>query len=99
MFIRAFPAHPTSSGAVRIPGVNRSIRPGARLESAVAPAHLGIDSHGGAIVLQEAIEVMSDDTADTLAARILAIEHRLYPRAIAELLTPGWRIEGRRFVR
>ena len=53
---------------------------------------------GGPIVLQQALDVRRDDTADSLAARILEIEHRLYPEAIARVLKGGWRIEGRRFV-
>ncbi|MDD4600668.1 Phosphoribosylglycinamide formyltransferase [bioreactor metagenome] len=37
----------------------------------------------GPIILQEAVPVMPDDTADSLAERILVVEHRLYPQAIA----------------
>jgi phosphoribosylglycinamide formyltransferase-1 len=40
----------------------------------------------GPVVLQASVPVVSGDTADTLAARILAAEHRLYPRAIAAVL-------------
>ena len=40
-----------------------------------------------------------DDTPDTLAARILAEEHRIYPEAIDIMLAGGWCIEGRRFIR
>jgi phosphoribosylglycinamide formyltransferase-1 len=53
---------------------------------------------GGPIVLQEALDVRAEDTSDSLAARILEIEHRLYPEAVARVLKGGWRIEGRRFV-
>jgi phosphoribosylglycinamide formyltransferase-1 len=53
---------------------------------------------GGPIVRQEALEVRPDDTADSLTARILEIEHRLYPAAIGDVLKDGWRIDGRRFV-
>jgi phosphoribosylglycinamide formyltransferase 1 len=53
----------------------------------------------GPIVLQAAVPVLADDTADTLAARILMEEHRIYPQAIRLVLDGGWRIEGRRFVR
>jgi phosphoribosylglycinamide formyltransferase-1 len=53
---------------------------------------------GGPIVAQAAVPVFPDDTADTLSARILAEEHRLYPEAIAVLLAGGWSIAGRRFV-
>lgn len=40
----------------------------------------------GPIVLQREVPVLPDDTADTLAARILAVEHELYPAAIARVL-------------
>lgn len=44
------------------------------------------DLDAGPIVLQQAVPVVTGDTADTLAARILAVEHELYPRAIAKIL-------------
>jgi phosphoribosylglycinamide formyltransferase 1 len=37
----------------------------------------------GPVIAQERVEIRSDDTADTLAARVLAAEHGLYPRALA----------------
>ncbi|MFI5077583.1 MAG: phosphoribosylglycinamide formyltransferase [Vicinamibacteria bacterium] len=52
----------------------------------------------GPIVLQAAVPVEESDTADTLSARILVEEHRIYPAAIARVLAGGWRIEGRRVV-
>lgn len=54
---------------------------------------------GGPIVLQAAVPVLEDDTVDTLAARVLVEEHRLYPEAIGIVLDGGWSIVGRRFVR
>jgi phosphoribosylglycinamide formyltransferase-1 len=54
---------------------------------------------GGPIIVQRAVPVLNDDTADTLAARILVEEHRAYPEAVRIVLEGGWRIEGRRFVR
>ena len=36
----------------------------------------------GPIVIQAAVPVLPDDTADTLAARVLQQEHRIYPQAI-----------------
>jgi phosphoribosylglycinamide formyltransferase-1 len=54
---------------------------------------------GGPIVLQRAVPVLDADTVDTLAARILAEEHRAYPEAVQQVLEGGWRIEGRRFAR
>lgn len=53
----------------------------------------------GPIVIQRAVPVLGDDTAETLAARILEEEHRAYPEAVKIVLKGGWRIEGRRFVR
>ncbi len=41
----------------------------------------------GPVVLQARVPVLDDDTADTLAARVLEQEHSLYPRAIAQLIT------------
>ena len=40
----------------------------------------------GPIVLQRSVPVLPDDTADTLAARILVEEHKLYPEAIQRVL-------------
>ena len=64
-----------------------------------ATVHLvdeGLDS--GPILLQEAVPVQQDDTPDMLAARILEVEHRLYPRAVRLVLEQGYRLEGRRVV-
>jgi phosphoribosylglycinamide formyltransferase 1 len=64
-----------------------------------ATVHLvdaGLDS--GPIVLQEAVRVLSADTEDVLAARILEAEHRIYPRAVRALLEGRCRVEGRRVI-
>jgi phosphoribosylglycinamide formyltransferase-1 len=52
----------------------------------------------GPIVMQAPVAVEETDTAETLAARILVEEHRIYPTAIARVLAGGWRIDGRRVV-
>jgi phosphoribosylglycinamide formyltransferase-1 len=52
----------------------------------------------GPIVMQEAVAARADDTPETLAARILEAEHRIYPRAVRLLLGGRWRLEGRRFI-
>lgn len=54
---------------------------------------------GGPIVVQAVVPVKEDDTEETLAARILAEEHCIYPEAIRVVLDGGWRIDGRRFVK
>lgn len=56
------------------------------------------DLDAGPIVLQSAVPVRPDDTPDTLAARILLEEHRLYPEAVRIVLSGGWRLEDRRFL-
>ena len=53
----------------------------------------------GPIVLQAIVPVRNQDTSDTLAARILVEEHRIYPQAVGVMLDGDWRIDGRRFVR
>ncbi len=52
----------------------------------------------GPIIAQAAVPVLDDDTRDSLAARILIEEHKLYPEAIRTMLDGGWRVEGRRFL-
>lgn len=56
------------------------------------------DLDAGPIVAQTAVPVLSGDTAEALAARILVEEHRLFPAAVARVLAGGWRVEGRRFI-
>jgi phosphoribosylglycinamide formyltransferase-1 len=53
---------------------------------------------GGPIILQSAVPVLSGDSVESLSARILVEEHRLYPDALRIMLAGGWRVEGRRFV-
>ena len=52
---------------------------------------------GGPIVAQGAVPVLDGDTAASLAARILEVEHRIYPEAVASVLDGGWTIQGRRY--
>jgi phosphoribosylglycinamide formyltransferase-1 len=56
----------------------------------------GVDT--GPIVLQAAVPVLPDDTEATLAARILAEEHRLYPEAVRLFALGRLDIRGRRVV-
>lgn len=52
----------------------------------------------GPIVLQSTVPVQPGDTEDTLAARILVEEHRLYPEAVRLFATGRLRIAGRTVV-
>jgi phosphoribosylglycinamide formyltransferase-1 len=54
---------------------------------------------GGPIIAQVAVPVHEDDTVETLSARILAEEHRLYAQALARLVRGDYRIDGRRVVK
>jgi len=54
---------------------------------------------GGPIVLQAAVPVLPGDTVETLSARVLVEEHRIYPEAIRIVLQGGWTLAARRFVR
>ena len=53
----------------------------------------------GPILLQSAVPVLDTDTLETLSARILKEEHRLYSDAIAWVARGNYRIEGRRVVK
>jgi phosphoribosylglycinamide formyltransferase-1 len=55
------------------------------------------DLDAGPIVVQAAVPVLPGDTADTLSARILVEEHRIYPEAVRLVLGGRWCIDGRRF--
>jgi phosphoribosylglycinamide formyltransferase-1 len=48
----------------------------------------------GPILMQGAVVVADDDTAETLAQRILGIEHRVYPEALRLLASGKARLEG-----
>jgi phosphoribosylglycinamide formyltransferase-1 len=102
-FVAAFPRrivniHPSLLPA--FPGIDahaQAIAHGVRLSGCTV--HLvdeGLDS--GPIVVQRAVEVLDDDTPETLAARILEQEHLAYPEAMRLLLTRRWEVRGRRLV-
>jgi phosphoribosylglycinamide formyltransferase-1 len=65
----------------------RALAAGVRIHG--ASVHFVVpDMDSGPIIAQGAVAVRDDDTAETLAARVLAIEHRIYPAALA-LLAAG----------
>ena len=103
-FLRAFPErivniHPSLLPS--FPGLNaasQAIAHGVQVTGTTV--HLvdqGIDS--GAIVAQAPVNVEAGDTPETLHDRIKQVEHRLYPQAIAALVSGDIKIEGRRIVR
>jgi len=56
----------------------------------------GVDS--GPIIIQAAVPVYDDDTEDTLSARILRYEHKIYPMAIKLIAEGRVRVKGRRVI-
>jgi len=52
------------------------------------------ETDAGPIVMQGAVAVRDDDTAEVLSARILAVEHRIYPEALRLLASGRLRLEG-----
>jgi len=54
----------------------------------------GLDS--GPIIQQAVVPVLGEDTVESLSARILKEEHRIYSEAIALVLSGNYRVEGRR---
>jgi phosphoribosylglycinamide formyltransferase-1 len=101
--LEAFPnailnVHPSLLPA--FPGVNaqqQALDHGAKVSGATV--HLVTpDLDAGPIIIQACVPVRADDTVDSLSARILVEEHRIYPEAVRLMLADGWRVAGRRFI-
>jgi phosphoribosylglycinamide formyltransferase-1 len=101
--LEAFPnailnIHPSLLPA--FPGVDaqrQALEHGVKVSGATVHLVTG-DLDGGPIVLQASVPVRDDDTVETLSARILIAEHRLYPEAVRLVLERSWRVAGRCFV-
>lgn len=102
-FIRAFPQrvlniHPSLLPA--FPGLDaqkQALEHGVKISGCTV--HL-VDEFldAGPIILQAAVPVVDEDTVDSLSARILKEEHRIYGDAIRIILNGKFHIEGRRVV-
>ena len=90
-FVDAFPrSHPEYSPVAvaeitPFTSAQQALNDGAT-ESGATVHFVNNDLDAGPIVLQRAVPVLPEDTAQTLADRILAVEHTLYPDAIAKVL-------------
>jgi len=71
----------------------QALRAGVKISGATV--HFVIpETDAGPIVMQGAVAVRDDDTPDTLGARILEIEHRIYPDALRLVASGQIRLEG-----
>jgi phosphoribosylglycinamide formyltransferase-1 len=103
-FVQAFPnrilnVHPSLLPA--FPGLDaqaQALAYGAKLAGCTVHFVDEAVDHG-VIVLQRTVPVLDGDTEETLAARILAEEHRAYPEGIRMVLSGQYTVEGRRYVR
>jgi len=66
----------------------RALEAGVKLHGATVHVVTG-QLDGGPIVIQGAVPVAAGDTEESLAARVLEVEHRIYPQAVR------WFVEGR----
>lgn len=71
----------------------QALRAGVKISGATV--HFVVaETDAGPIVMQGAVTVRDDDTAETLAARVLDIEHRIYPDALRLVAGGGTRLDG-----
>ena len=86
---RVLNIHPSLLPA--FPGLHthrRALEAGVKLHGATVHVVTG-QLDGGPIVVQGAVPVAAGDTEESLAARVLEVEHRIYPQAVR------WFVEGR----
>jgi len=102
-FLEAFPdrvlnIHPSLLPAFAgLDAIGQALRDGAR--STGCTVHLVTDDvDGGPILGQAVVDVRAGETYDSLAARIHAAEHRLYPHMVRRFVSEPWRREGGRIV-
>ena len=103
-FIRAFPnailnIHPSLLPS--FPGLDaqhQALEHGVRL-SGCTVHFVDENLDAGPIIVQAAVPVLDEDTVDTLSARILKEEHRIYTEALRIVVGGKFRIEGRRVIR
>jgi len=71
----------------------QALKAGAKISGATV--HFVIpETDAGPIVMQGAVPVRNDDTAEALSERILAVEHRIYPEALRLLASGRLRLVG-----
>jgi phosphoribosylglycinamide formyltransferase-1 len=101
VFVHAFPHRILNIHPALLPSFPGTHGPGQALSYGVrfsgCTVHFldeGVDT--GPVIVQAVVPLYDDDTEETLAARILVQEHRIYPMAIRLFFSGKLRIEGRR---
>lgn len=103
-FIRAFPEkiiniHPSLLPA--FPGLDaqrQAVEYGVKI-SGCTVHFVDEDLDHGAIILQKAVEVADEDTAESLSKKILEHEHALYVEAVKKIVEGKIEIQGRRVIK
>nr|WP_319388926.1 phosphoribosylglycinamide formyltransferase [uncultured Cohaesibacter sp.] len=75
----------------------RAIETGCRLAGCTVH-FVRADMDSGPIITQAAVPVLDDDDEDSLSARILVMEHKVYPRAVALVAGGRTRVDGMRVI-
>ncbi|WP_106753229.1 phosphoribosylglycinamide formyltransferase [Pannonibacter carbonis] len=75
----------------------RALETGVKLHGATVH-FVSSEMDAGPIIMQGAVPVLDGDTPDTLGARVLEVEHRIYPEALALIASGTARLEGNRVV-
>ncbi len=75
----------------------RALEAGVRVHGATVH-FVTADLDGGPIIIQGVVPVLPDDDEETLAARVLEVEHRIYPAALWQVAAGKCRLEGERVV-
>ena len=93
---RLMNVHPSLLPA--FPGLDthaRALQEGVKIHGCTAH-FVTLQPDHGPIIVQAAVQVMPDDTAQTLAARVLQQEHRIYPAAVRWFMEDRLRLSGNR---
>ncbi|NLG83387.1 MAG: phosphoribosylglycinamide formyltransferase [Firmicutes bacterium] len=106
LLIEAFPLRIMNTHPALLPAFGGEGMFGRRVHEAVLASGAKIsgatvhfvtaETDRGPIILQAAVPVLDDDTPETLAGRVLAAEHRLYPEAVRLFAAGRLRVEGNR---
>ena len=75
----------------------RALETGVKLHGATVH-FVSSEMDAGPIIMQGAVPVLDGDTPETLGARVLEVEHRIYPEALALIASGTARLDGNRVV-